>query len=206
MSAAELAPTSFEVPSGPPATPKAPEAPAAPSDSEAWPFEATETAGPPAASDAVESLEDLAPVDADGEFAPVAGFESKESAEPDPQATLRSYFLKEGAIDAQKIVSHCAELPGIEAAALLGKDGATSAESGKFQCDPADAFKSLSELTQTLGGGSDAPLTARCGNALFTFFSGDDLAIAVKHDTRGFRPGVRERLTLISQELGTLAG
>ena len=174
-----------------------------------WPFEESKNGAPGVRQEVVESLEDLPPVRADGEYTAPAGFEVPLQPADEEQGTLRALFLSEGKIDAQSVVDHCSALPGIHHCVMLGKEGVLAAPAdaaGSFVQDAAKMQSYLQELVGFAGLDGDQPMTVRCGDAMASFFVGDGLAIGVHHESRGFLPGVGERLTIIARELGKLAG
>ena len=151
-----------------------------------------------------ESLEDLAPVDAGGNFAAVAGFENVADSSEDTQLPLRAMFLTEGKINADSVVAHFNELPGIEDGVVLGNASAVVSSAPGFSEQASTLHRSLSELISAAGVEESERFTIRTDSAMVSFFSGEGFAIGIKHDPQGFRPGVSERLQFVAQHLGTL--
>ena len=174
-----------------------------------WPMEDLNDSGPATAEQEIESLEDLPPVSESGEFTAPQGFESMAAPQSDAQTTLRGLFLTEGKIDAASVAEHVGGLPGIGGCVVLGEDQkiqAASPDGAGFGEQAGTMYRSLCDLAGASGASGSETLTVRVGDdAMVSFFKGEGLALSVKHEPQGFRPGVFERLSVIVRELGKLS-
>ena len=109
-------------------------------------------------------------------------------------------------LDLAKISNLSAQLPGLSGCMLVV--GETVASGGE-RPDGLDGktLRELSrQLTTTVSAFSerlpaDPTFTLYGGNRALTIFSRDQFCLCVVHQTRGFMPGVRERLTAVADSL-----
>jgi hypothetical protein len=173
-----------------------------------WPFDSPDDLRPLEIDDVIGSLEDLPPLSEVGDISVPDGFANIDNPPTDRQVTLRGLFLCEGEIDADRVAQFCSDLPGIESCVVLGSAGALhggSSEAAEFEDEAARLHACLLDLVTVAGVGESESFTIRTDRNMVSFFSGDGLALAVRHGAEGFQAGVRERLAIIARELGNLA-
>ena len=113
----------------------------------------------------------------------------------------------DGAIDAQAVIRHCSEMPGITECVAVTNDGqlqASSAPDGFLAADAAGLAANVRALASSLGASDNGPLTLRTGRGLASFFPSGEVCLGVLHGDEGFQAGVQERLALVAGELSSL--
>ena len=125
-----------------------------------------------------------------------------------PGFVLRALLEVNGEPTCSDVVEHCADLSGVaECVVLRSGDVVPSSEKGSGTLAPIaeGAFEKVTGLVREIGiAGADA-LTIQLESGILNFFVSDDACLAVlQDDTTELGPGVRERLTLISQQVGSI--
>jgi hypothetical protein len=131
----------------------------------------------------------------------------------DPAAEkLQAIFLTDEPLDLAGTIDKIAKLPGIQACSLTTTGGLKLAGNVR----DADQEKVLSSVlpaifrqTRTrLEELHSAPLevvTLHCGSSQFSVFVRDNLCLGVVRDARPFKPGVREKIQVVLNELDALS-
>ena len=125
-------------------------------------------------------------------------------------SALQTLFMTEEALDAKGVVRHVCQLPGVTGCAVMFADGLRLA--GNFPEGDAEGFSAMAPpffkrsgnfaheaLLGTLGG-----ITLYTNQGLVSFFMHDDICVSVRHTGRGFQPGVREKLGVVTRELARM--
>jgi predicted regulator of Ras-like GTPase activity (Roadblock/LC7/MglB family) len=125
---------------------------------------------------------------------------------------LQAIFLTDEPLDLAKTIDKIVELPGLQSCFLTTTEGLTLAGNAR---DPehekvissvlADIFQRTHSRLQELNSGPLEGLTLYCGSKHFSTFVRDNLCLTVVHGERPFKPGVREKIQVILQELQALS-
>ncbi len=126
------------------------------------------------------------------------------------QLALRALFATEKTLRPQDIVDLSAEFPGMKACIIITESGVVksgrfgdSDEVAQFSESATGIFEKTMSLIRDLDLGADErTFTLRTGKGIMSFFTHGDAAMAVLHNEPNFRPGVREKLILVTRELG----
>jgi hypothetical protein len=124
--------------------------------------------------------------------------------------TLQALFMTEEVLDLPGTVKRLGELPGLRGCILATKDGKQLA--GKL-VDPWNEilltsprlFRQVASTFKEMHFPSPDCITLYCDQDSLSIFSVDDLILAVLHDNRPLRPGVREKIMAAMQELGKIS-
>ena len=197
---ASEAPTAVnDLPAEPTVEPPAPVEPAPVEEALAVLESTAPVAEPPSQTAAPEPVTPLntKPTAAPAEVAPVKGRDSE----------LQTLFMTEEDIDAKVVVRLVCQLPGVSGCAVMFADGLRLA--GNFPDGDAEGFSAMTppffKRTQNFAselklGGLKA-FTVYTETDLLSFFMHDDICMSVRHSGRGFLPGVREKLEIVTREL-----
>ncbi len=188
-----------------------------------WETDAEPVVEPPAAAvpspleEALAMLESTAPA-ALPETAPVASAEPT----PEPVATaaapviaplkgrdseLQTLFMTEDEIDAKVVVRLVSQLPGVSGCAVMFADGLRLA--GNFPEGDPEGFSAMTppfykrtqNFVSELKLGGLKAFTVYTEKDLLSFFMHDDICVSVRHAGRGFLPGVREKLEIVTRAM-----
>ncbi len=148
------------------------------------------------------------------EVAPVVVSEPKpESAAPaviplkGRDSELQTLFMTEEEIDAKVVVRLVSQLPGVSGCAVMFADGLRLA--GNFPEGDAEGFSAMAppfykrtqNFVSELKLGELKTFTVFTEKDLLSFFMHDDICVSVRHAGRGFLPGVREKLEVVTREM-----
>lgn len=122
-------------------------------------------------------------------------------------SALQTLFMTEDEIDAKAVVRLVNQLPGVNGCAVMFADGLRLA--GNFPEGDAEGFSAMAppfyKRTQNfvaeLKLGGLKAFTVYTEKDLLSFFMHDDICVSVRHSGRGFLPGVREKLEIVTREL-----
>ncbi len=187
---------------------------------------------PPPVEEALAMLESTAPGE-EVSPAPVESKEKPAEARPTPAASpepalaalapgkrtpvvaaqdteLQTVLMTEEELDAKGVVRHVCQLPGINGCAVMFADGLRLA--GNFPDGDAEGFSAMappffkrtSHFATEAELGALQTLTMHTDKGLFSFFMHEDICLSVRHTGRGFLPGVREKLIVITRELARM--
>ncbi|MEZ5328762.1 MAG: hypothetical protein R3F19_27260 [Verrucomicrobiales bacterium] len=127
-----------------------------------------------------------------------------------PDFVLRALLSMDGTPTCENVVDHCVELPGVSECLVL-RAGAVvpgskrSGSSGALAAVTEGAFEKVTGLVREMGISTADALTIQLDSGTLSFFVDDSACLAVlQENSAQLGPGVRERLTLISQQLGTI--
>ena len=123
---------------------------------------------------------------------------------------LQTLFMTEDEIDAKTVVRLVSQFPGVSGCAVMFADGLRLA--GNFPDGDAEGFSAMAppfyKRTQNfvaeLKLGGLKAFTVYTENDLLSFFMHDDICVSVRHSGRGFLPGVREKLEIVTREMARL--
>ncbi len=156
------------------------------------------------------------------EVMPMVAVESKPevAAAPEPAASapvvvplkgrdseLQTLFMTEEEIDAKVVVRLVCQLPGVSGCAVMFADGLRLA--GNFPEGDAEGFSAMAppfykrtqNFVSELKLGGLKAFTVYTEKDLLSFFMHDDICVSVRHSGRGFLPGVREKLEVVTREM-----
>ncbi len=130
-------------------------------------------------------------------IAPVKGRDSE----------LQTLFMTEEEIDAKVVVRLVSQMPGISGCAVMFADGLRLA--GNFPEGDAEGFSAMAppfykrtqNFVSELKVGGLKAFTVHTEKDLLSFFMHDDICVSVRHSGRGFLPGVREKLEIVTREV-----
>ncbi len=129
------------------------------------------------------------------------------------QLALRAVFATDRALGTQEIVDLAAGLDGLRASLLHTPHASLHSAASPHDHDEVRQFReragSLFEKTASLVRELDPQareqsFTLRTGKSIVSFFAVDDVCLAVLHAEPGFRPGVREKLTLVLRSVADM--
>ncbi|MGK0189785.1 MAG: hypothetical protein ACI9R3_005603, partial [Verrucomicrobiales bacterium] len=124
-----------------------------------------------------------------------------------PDFVLRALLGMNGMPTCANVVDHCAQLTGVSDCLVLrtGEVVPNSKSSGALKSVAEGAFEKVTSLVREMGITSADALTIQMDTGKLNFFVDDAACLAIlQDDFVELGPGVRERLTLISQQLGTI--
>ncbi len=75
-----------------------------------------------------------------------------------------------------------------------------------FSAAAPQSYRYLKGLAESLGMADQGTFTLRADKSIRSFFLEPGVCLAVLHSEPGFRPGVREKLILVTRELGGQPG
>lgn len=188
-------------------TPAAIPDPQAPSGdaAEASPDEPLQPAEP--LKEAGDPIVDVLPVEAPGE-APL----KLVSAPPRLTDTkLQTLFMTEDELDAKTIARLASQLPGIDGCSVMFDDGlllatsqAPDGQTEGFSAMAPALFQKVLSFTVELSLGELEACTLYTGAGLLSLFTHGNICLSVRHSGRGFLPGVREKLAIVTRELAAM--
>ncbi len=125
----------------------------------------------------------------------------------------RAIFDTERVLTPQEIADRSARFPGICACVIITAAGMAQS-SGPEECEEVRGFSAaapqsyryLKGLAESLGMADQGTFTLRADKSIRSFFLEPGVCLAVLHSEPGFRPGVREKLILVTRELGGQPG
>ena len=127
---------------------------------------------------------------------------------PSTDTVLQTLFMTEDEMDAKTIVRHVSQLPGVNGCAIMFGDGLPLAgnfpdgnEKAGFSAMAPPFFKRTLNFTDELKLGGLEAFTLYTDHGLLSFFMHGDICLSVRHAGRGFLPGVREKLDIVTREL-----
>jgi hypothetical protein len=127
------------------------------------------------------------------------------------QIALRAIFNTENTLAPQEVVDLSSRFEGIRACLVITDLGVThsgraenSEEVRNFSINSVEAYRNLTALAASLGMNQQGTFTLRSDQAVRSFFLEKGICLAVLHSEPAFRPGVRERLILVAQELSQM--
>lgn len=186
-------------------------------------------AEPPPVAEALAVLESTAPAESDREVAPEAAPQPAPAVEMPPVPTpgtapvsarsagvstqdseLQTLFMTEEELDAKSVVRLVCQLPGVTGCAVMFADGLRLA--GNFPAGDAEGFSAMAppffKRTSNFVGESSLgtldAVTLYTDRGLLSFFLHEDICVSVRHTGRGFLPGVREKLAVVTRELARM--
>jgi hypothetical protein len=125
---------------------------------------------------------------------------------------LQALFMTEEILDLPKTIGKMSELPGIRTCLLTAENGTKLG--GKLD-DPSREtavssalrrlFQQVSSTLREMQMQSLEGMTLFCGRDVLSIFLVDELCLTVLHDNGTFRPGVREKILAVVQELGRIS-
>ncbi len=134
------------------------------------------------------------------------------AARPLPKdSVLQAMFMTDDDLDAKTIVKLVCQLPGLDGCTVMFGDGLRLA--GNFpENGQVEGFSAMSPpfFKRAINFASEAKLGALRACTIYTetgllsFFMHDDICVSVRHAGRGFLPGVREKLEVITRELAQM--
>ena len=123
---------------------------------------------------------------------------------------LQTLFMTEEEMDAKTIVKLVCQLPAVNGCAVMFEDGlrlAGNFPSGNtegFSAMAAPFYKRAVRFVSELELGTLQAFTLNTENGLLSFFMHDNICVSVHHAGRGFMPGVREKLEVVTRELARM--
>jgi hypothetical protein len=118
-------------------------------------------------------------------------------------SALQSVFLTDEPLDLKKVVQKVGEFPGVNSALFFAADGSLEGEPEKLGLTQS-AVQLLSSLAQevgqrveNLGFGQIETTTLGWKRELVSVFTLGESGFVVRHETRPFKPGVREKICLV---------
>lgn len=124
---------------------------------------------------------------------------------------LQAIFMSEDAMDAKIVAKKVSELPAIKGCLIMFGDGLTLAGNFPAEYDTPGIcamapllFKKIDTYAQDLKLGSVQTFTVFADQSPISFFQHDNLCLSVLHGTRGFLPGIREKLVEVTRELSKM--
>lgn len=126
------------------------------------------------------------------------------------QDELQSIFLTEEYLSVDRIVELCGGLPGINscvlshsASVIASHNVPDSIDLVSLSAHALEMLRAMRESSAKMGIGAVPAVTIHSEKGPITFFHKDDLCLLVLHKDRGFIPGVREKLQMVIDALGT---
>jgi predicted regulator of Ras-like GTPase activity (Roadblock/LC7/MglB family) len=124
---------------------------------------------------------------------------------------LQSLFMTEDELDAKTIVRLVSAWPGLEGCAVMFEDGLQLAgnfphegDAEGFSAMAPPFFKRARNFTGEINFGALQAFTLHTERGLVSFFMHDQICVSVRHTGRGFLPGVREKLIIVTRELARM--
>lgn len=133
--------------------------------------------------------------------------DSKKKSSAAPDFVLRALLGMDGTPTCENVVEHCRQLSGVSECLVLrsGEVMPKSNEAGVLASVAEGAFEKVTGLVRDMGISSADALTIQLDSGILNFFVDEAACLAIlQDDSAKLGPGVRERLTLISQQLGTI--
>ncbi len=165
-------------------------------------------ATPEAAPEPVEApTQEDEPAPLTTEVAPAKSSQAAEAA-----AALQQMFMTDEALDARKIATLTAELPGLGSAIICTADGLRLASAGSIEAlDSLSAisphfFQRTAGFVTELKLGQLKSFTVDTEKGFVSLFRSGTISMVVKHGTRELMPGVRGRLSNITTQLNRMYG
>lgn len=129
---------------------------------------------------------------------------------PADEGVLQALFMTEDEMDAKGLVKLVCQMPGVNGCAVMFEDGLRLA--GNFPDGDTEGFsamappfyKKAARFVSELELGSLLTFTLHTDNGLLSFFMHDNICLSVRHTGRGFVPGVREKLEIVTRELARM--
>lgn len=128
-------------------------------------------------------------------------------------ATLQDLFMVEEELDARKIAKLTNKLPGVEGVIISSLDGLKLAGSleNNMNIDAICAlipsvFIHSKKFVQETNLGQLHGVTLQTDSGLLSFFQSDDITLTIFHSDKDLRPGVRDRLSIIANNLASIYG
>jgi hypothetical protein len=127
-----------------------------------------------------------------------------------PDFILRALLSMDGTPTCENVVDHCVGLPGVADCLVLRAGEVVpgskrSGSAGALASVTEGAFEKVTGLVREMGISTADALTIQLDSGTLSFFVDDSACLAVLQESSSqLGPGVRERLTLISQQLGTI--
>ena len=125
-------------------------------------------------------------------------------------SVLQTLFMTEEELDAKTIVKLVCHLPSVTGCAVMFEDGLRLAgnfpdgDSQGFSAMAAPFFKRAARFVSELELGGLQTFTLHTENGLYSFLMHDNICVSVRHTGRGFLPGVREKLEVVTRELARI--
>ncbi len=118
--------------------------------------------------------------------------------------------MTEEEMDAKTIVKLVCQLPSVNGCAVMFEDGLRLA--GNFPASNTEGFSAMAapfykravRFVSELELGTLQAFTLNTENGLLSFFMHDNICVSVHHAGRGFMPGVREKLEVVTRELARM--
>lgn len=184
-------------------------------------------AEPPPVAEALAMLESTAPgeetepvASPPDEPAPTAELPATNPSEPAAVPTrargaaqdseLQTVFMTEDELDAKGVVRHVCQLPGVTGCAVMFADGLRLAgnfpegDTEGFSAMAPPFFKRTGHFATEAALGSLQAVTLYTDQGMLSFFMHADICLGVCHTGRGFLPGVREKLAIVTRELARM--
>ncbi|HYY26593.1 MAG TPA: hypothetical protein VE860_01545 [Chthoniobacterales bacterium] len=127
-------------------------------------------------------------------------------------ARLQAIFMTDEPLDLAKAIDKIVELPGLQSCYLTTTDGLKLAgklgepDQEKIICSVIpEAFQRTCSQLEELNSGPLEGLTLYCGPKQFSSFVRENLCLTVVHGDRPLKPGVREKIQIVLQELEALS-
>ena len=128
-----------------------------------------------------------------------------------PDSVLQTLFMTEDELDAKGIVRLVSALPGLEGCAVMFEDGLqlagnfpSESDMEGFSAMAPPFFKRTRNFTGEINLGALHALTLHTERGLVSFFMHEHICLSVRHAGRGFLPGVREKLEVVTRELARM--
>ena len=142
--------------------------------------------------------------------APAAPAKPAPAAAKGSDSALQTLFMTEEEIDAKMVVRLVCQLPGVNGCAVMFADGLRLA--GNFPEGDAEGFSAMAppfykrtqNFVSELKLGGLKTFTVYTETDLLSFFMHDDICLSVRHSGRGFLPGVREKLEIVTREMADM--
>lgn len=132
------------------------------------------------------------------------------SAAPMADLELRAIFASQEVFTPQKAVERTAGLPGVEGVVLFLRRGEVLANvlpegvARQFGQQIPSIFHRVQDLATDLGFAGSEVFTLHTSRGIISFFGHGESCLAILHGERGFEPGMREKLMLISRGVAAL--
>ncbi len=124
---------------------------------------------------------------------------------------LQVLFMTEEELDAKTIVRLVSQMPGVNGCAVMFGDGLRLAgnfpEESQVEGFSAMAppfFKRAKNFAAESGLGTLQAFTLHTDQGPCSFLMHNDICVGVRHSSRGFMPGVREKLEIVVRELARM--
>ena len=127
-----------------------------------------------------------------------------------PDSALQTLFMTEDELDAKMIVKLVSQLPGLNGCTVMFEDGLRLAgnfpdgDTEGFSAMAAPFYKRAARFVSELELGQLHAFTLYTGTELLSFFMHDSICVSVRHTGRGFLPGVRDKLEIVTRELARM--